>query len=144
MLSCTWISNGWISGPHCTINLMQSKTVSTVFTIFQKYVVISNKIHPPVGPSPRKSGQPAAPTQPNRSSGGSTSFMPIQRPRPIGSISKNSAASVFAGILPASVSLEPIARGQSSKTLPVNRKRPAVSVSINRAAEPVILAGFLD
>ena len=102
-----------------------------------------------MGPSPRKSGssQPTVPTQPNRSSGGggSNSFMPIQRPRPstVGSISKNSAASVFAGLLPASVSLEPITKGQSAKTLPVNRKRPAVSVSINRAAEPVNFPGFL-
>jgi len=91
----------------------------------RKYVVISNKIHPPVKPDsqkpPKVAPQPSASVQQLQRSN-----FPTKNSNPV------TKSGGLSGLLPSSVSLEPV----SKSSLSVNRRRPAVSVSINRAPEP--------
>jgi hypothetical protein len=129
------------------LKVKNGTTLSFSASSDQKYVVISNKIHPPVGPT-SNARKPVAPTassatsMPNRPSASVHPLQQQQRPRLTGSsILGKSSSNIFAGILPASVSLQPISKGHTNSSgLPLNRRRPAVSVSINRASEPVAKA----
>lgn len=144
------------------LKVKNGTTLSFSASSDQKYIVISNKIHPPVGATtgtptpgsqqPRRPGQPSPSATSTRPPMTSSSLPQQQRPKPPTGLSltptktAQTAKSIFAGILPSSVSLEPVPKGQitsatvaaaAAAAVAASKRRPAVSVSINRASEPV-------
>jgi hypothetical protein len=120
------------------LKVKNGTTLSFSASSDQKYVVISNKIHPPVGQAEKspsavmQSVRIPAPGQPSQLQ------QQQQVRRPI--FPTKSSSHVLAGMLPASVSLEPVSApsgsAPSGSAPTANRRRPAVSVSINRTSEP--------